>query len=71
MSLFLFVFTGVNTFAHLDMLISKIIAVKNFLLKCYSSLPYLEKEVDLLHFSYISRDPMHSGSRTHSKLNRA
>lgn len=42
-----FVFTGVDMFAHLDMLISKIIGVKDFVLRCYGSLPCLEKEVDL------------------------
>ena len=44
-------FTGVDMFAHLDMLISKIITVKDFVRRFYGSLPYLEKEVDLRQLS--------------------
>lgn len=39
----LLVLTGVDMFAHLDLLISKTIAVKDFVLRFYGSLPYLEK----------------------------
>lgn len=67
----LFVFTGVDMFAHLDTSISKIVTVKYFVLRFYSSLSYLEKKADLLQVSSQSRGLLHSGNRTHHKLSKA
>lgn len=67
----LLVFTGVDMFAHLDLLISKTIAVKDFVLRFYGSLPYLEKELDFCQLSSQSRGLLHSGSRTGCKVSKA